>query len=81
MRRWHLTRFGAVFIAMVIACVAVFCFATGAARVLAGGIGCVLLLAMAGEGLGTGISSTDATRKQEVLRAQARPRRRHRWRR
>jgi hypothetical protein len=78
MRGWHLTRFGAVFIVLVVACIAVFCFATGAARVLAGGIGCVLLLAMAGEGMGSGWSSTDATRKQEVLRAQARPRRRRR---
>jgi hypothetical protein len=81
MGRWRLTPFGAAFIVIVAACIVVFCFATGAARVLAGGLGCVLLPAMAGEGMGNGLSSTDAARKQEVLRGQARPRRRSRWRR
>jgi hypothetical protein len=80
MGRWHLTRFGAVFIVIVVACIAVFFFASGAARVLAGAIGCFLLLAMAGEGMSSGMSAGDAARKQEVLRGQARPRRRRRWR-
>lgn len=76
----RLTRFGAVFILVVIACGAVFVLASGMMRALAGLVGCVLLLAMAGEGLGSGLGG-DAARKQEVLRAQARPRRRPRWRR
>ena len=79
MGRWPLTRVGAVFIVIMVACVAVFCFASGGARVLAGAIGCFLLLAMAGEGMGSGFSAGDAARKQEVLRGQARSRRR-RWR-
>ena len=80
MKGWHLTRFGAVFLVVVIACIVVFCFASGTARVLAGVVGCLLLLTMAGEGMGSGSWGGDATRKEEVLRGQARPRRRRRWR-
>jgi hypothetical protein len=59
--------------------VLVFVLASGPLRALAGLLGCLLLLAMAGEGLGSGYAG-DATRKREVLRGQAR-RRRGRWRR
>ena len=69
----RLTRPGAVLIAMIVGLGVVFAVTGGWPRALAGLVSLLLLLALAGEGLGSGYAS-DAVRKREVLRRQARPR-------
>jgi hypothetical protein len=71
----RLTRPGAVIIAIVVACGVVVVVAGGWARFVAGLVGLLILLALAGEGLGGTGYGGDARRKQEVLTRQARPRR------
>jgi hypothetical protein len=69
----RLTRPGAAIIAILVGLAVVFAVTGGWPRALAGLVALLLLLALAGEGLGSGYAG-DAKRKQEVLRRQARPR-------
>jgi hypothetical protein len=71
--RVRLTRPGAAIIAILVGLGVVFAVTGGWPRALAGLVALLLLLALAGEGLGSGYSG-DMRRKQEVLRRQARPR-------
>jgi hypothetical protein len=72
--RVRLTRPGAVLIAILVGLGVVFAVTAGWPRALAGLVGLLILLALAGEGLGGTGYGGDARRKQEVLRRQARPR-------
>lgn len=73
----RLTRLGAAVIAVLITCAAVVAFVPGPLRVLAFAVGVVVLMVLVGGGMGSGrASASDASRKREVLRQQARPRRR-----
>jgi hypothetical protein len=74
----RLTRFGAVIIAILVACAVLVVVASRAVQLVALVVGCLILLALAGEGVGSGFSAGDADRKREVLGRQARPRRRRR---
>jgi hypothetical protein len=69
----RLTRPGAVVIAILVACGVVLVVAHGAAQFVAAAVGLVVLLLLAGEGLGSGYAG-DARRKREVLGRQARRR-------
>ena len=71
--RVRLTRPGAVLIAILVGLGVVFAVTGGWPRALAGLVALLILLALAGEGLGSGYAG-DMWRKQEVLRRQARPR-------
>jgi hypothetical protein len=72
--RVRLTRPGAVLIAILVGLGVVFAVTGGWPRALAGLLALLMLLALAGEGMGSGYAG-DMWRKQEVLRRQARPRR------
>lgn len=69
----RLTRLGAVVVSILVVCGVLVAFATEPVRVVAAAVGCVVLLLVAGEGLGGQLGSGGA-RKREVLRRQARPR-------
>jgi hypothetical protein len=69
----RLTRPGAAIIAILVGCAVVFAVSGGYLRALGALVGLLLLLALAGEGLGSGYAG-DMRRKREVLRKQARPR-------
>jgi hypothetical protein len=69
----RLTRPGAAIIAILVGLGVVVAVTGGWPRALAALVGLLLLLALAGEGLGSGYAG-DAVRKREVLRRQARPR-------
>jgi hypothetical protein len=71
--RVRLTRPGAAILAILVGLGVVFAVTGGWPRALAGLLALLILLALAGEGVGSGYAG-DMWRKQEVLRRQARPR-------
>jgi hypothetical protein len=73
--RPRLTRVGVVVIAILVVCGVLVVVGGGSVRFLAFAIACVTLLALAGEGMSSGLGGAgDASRKRDVLRRQARPR-------
>jgi hypothetical protein len=69
------TGFGVVVLVGVVVCGIVAALASGYLRALALLVGLLVLMAVAGAGLGSGMNAGDATRKREVLSRYARPRR------
>ena len=70
----RITRTGAVILVILAACAAGVIVGSGAVQLVAALVGILVLLLLAGEGLGGTGYGGDAARKREVLRRQARPR-------